>query len=223
MQPRGIRNNNPGNIRLGDPWQGLAKAQTDGAFCQFSAPTYGIRALCRVLITYQDKHGLRSIRGIISRWAPPNENNTGAYVEAVAKATRHSPDTNLDMHTYEDLKAVASAIIVHENGRGPEKSLNTWYSCEVMDKGLALAGVEKPAYLAGPVPRTKETLGATTTGALGIGQLAATAPQILSMLKDQQASLPENLVVQVIIGVVLVALAGVIVWGQVKSYQKGLV
>ena len=222
MQPRGIRNNNPGNIRLGDPWQGLAAQQTDGAFCQFTAPTYGIRALCRVLITYQDKHGLRSIREIISRWAPPNENNTGAYVDAVAKATRHSPTTQLDMHSYEDLKAVASAIIVHENGRGPAKSLNTWYDCETMDKGLILAGVEKPVYLTGHVPRTKETLGATTTGAVGAGQLALAAPQVLAMLKDQQASLPENLVVQIVIGVVLVALAGVIVLGQVKSYQKGL-
>lgn len=222
MQPRGIRNNNPGNIRLGDPWQGLVSHQTDSAFCQFTTPTYGIRALCRVLISYQDKYGLRSIKDIINRWAPPNENNTGAYVEAVAKATRHSPTTQLDMHAYEDLKAVASAIIVHENGKGPEKSQNTWYSCEVMDKGLTLAGVEKPAYLAGKVPKTKETIGATTTGALGLGQLAAAAPQLLTMLKDQQEKLPESLVIQLVVGAVLVVLAGVIVWGQIKSYQRGL-
>ena len=54
--PRGIRNNNPGNIRRnGDPWQGLAKEQNDREFFTFKSAVYGIRALARLLITYQDK------------------------------------------------------------------------------------------------------------------------------------------------------------------------
>ena len=70
-QPRGIRNNNPGNIRRnGDPWQGLAKDQTDREFFTFQSAVYGIRALARLLITYQDKYGLCTIEGIITRWAP---------------------------------------------------------------------------------------------------------------------------------------------------------
>jgi len=88
VKPRGIRNNNPGNIRRnGDPWQGLAETQGDKEFFTFATPVYGIRALARTLITYQDRHGLRTIRQIISRWAPPVENDTESYVKAVTAAT----------------------------------------------------------------------------------------------------------------------------------------
>jgi hypothetical protein len=78
---RGIRNHNPGNLRRSsDPWQGLAPEQTDREFFQFTSPKWGIRALARTLIVYQDRGGLKTIDQMISRWAPPNENNTGAYV-----------------------------------------------------------------------------------------------------------------------------------------------
>ena len=68
-KPRGIRNNNPGNIRKSkDPWQGLAERQTDAAFFTFKSGPYGIRALARILIAYQDKQKLRTIDGILHRW-----------------------------------------------------------------------------------------------------------------------------------------------------------
>jgi len=87
--PRGIRNHNPGNIRRSaDPWQGLAKDQNDDAFFQFAEPKWGIRALARVLISYQDRHGLRTVRGIVSRWAPPVENKTSSYIDHVARRSR---------------------------------------------------------------------------------------------------------------------------------------
>jgi hypothetical protein len=59
--------------------------------------------LARTLITYQDKHGLRSIRQIISRWAPPVENNTNAYVRAVAADTGLDADQPLDLHRFDHL------------------------------------------------------------------------------------------------------------------------
>ena len=82
--PRGIRNNNPGNLRrTDDPWQGLAETQTDTEFFVFQSPIYGIRALARTLIKYQDKHRLCTIRQLIGRWAPNTENDTVAYIKAV--------------------------------------------------------------------------------------------------------------------------------------------
>lgn len=86
---RGIRNNNPGNIRWGDDWQGLVpQAQrTDKSFCQFIKPEYGIRAMIIILRNYQRKHRLSTISGIINRWAPTNENDTQSYINSVAKAT----------------------------------------------------------------------------------------------------------------------------------------
>jgi hypothetical protein len=128
---RGIRNNNPGNIRKsGAKWQGMRDVQDDPDFVQFIAPEWGIRALARTLSTYYNTHGLRTVRAIISRWAPPNENNTDAYVRAVSSAVGKSADAPLALST--DLPALVKAIIRHENGINP-------YSDDTIAKGIALA------------------------------------------------------------------------------------
>ena len=115
--PRGIRNNNPGNIEKGAPWQGLAADQSaDSRFAVFDSPVYGIRALTVVLLTYRNRHKLRTPREIISRWAPAFENDTGSYVAAVARAAGIGPD---DPVTDQELPAVVAAIIKHENGINP--------------------------------------------------------------------------------------------------------
>lgn len=95
---RGIRNNNSGNIRWGDEWQGLVpKAQhTDKSFCQFTSPEHGIRAMIIILRNYQRKHGLNTVSGIIKRWASPNENNTQAYINSVAQAKGVIPEQRID-------------------------------------------------------------------------------------------------------------------------------
>ena len=65
---RGWRNNNPGNIRLtGTHWLGMSDKQTDGVFVQFQTATYGIRAMAVILKNYQDRHGIRTLGGVISR------------------------------------------------------------------------------------------------------------------------------------------------------------
>lgn len=129
--PRGIRNNNPGNIRLSaDNWQGLRTEQTDGAFFQFEQPEYGIRAMTRVLQNYQGKHGINTIRGIISRWAPGIENNTAAYIAAVSRAVGVHPDERINVN--EIMMPLVNAIIVHENGQNP-------YSLTTISAGIGLA------------------------------------------------------------------------------------
>ena len=97
MLPRGIRNNNPLNIRrTKDQWQGLKKEQTDSAFCQFENLAYGWRAAFKLLTrTYYHTYRLYTIRAIVGRWAPPNENNTKAYVENVSRLTGIDPDEPL--------------------------------------------------------------------------------------------------------------------------------
>ena len=96
MDPRGIRNNNPGNIRyvLGiTSTYARCTGQDEAGFCVFDTPEHGLEALARLLVRYQDKHGLKTIRGIINRWAPPVENETTAYVAAVAHSTGFAADT----------------------------------------------------------------------------------------------------------------------------------
>ena len=104
-------------------------------FLTFKSPVYGIRALARTLIAYQDKHDLRTIRQIISRWAPPKENNTNAYVRAVVADTGLDANQPLDMHRFEHLLPLTKAIIHHENGQQP-------YTDAQLTKALVLAGVE---------------------------------------------------------------------------------
>ena len=89
MDTRGIRNNNPLNIRKSkDKWQGLREKQTDAAFFQFQTMAYGWRAAFKLLCyTYYNKYKLRTIKSIISRWAPPNENNTSSYIKHVSETS----------------------------------------------------------------------------------------------------------------------------------------
>lgn len=134
--PRGIRNCNPGNIRWGSPWQGLVPPdkRTDKDFCQFTTAAWGIRAICRILITYQDNYALDTITKIIGRWAPAAENDTASYVAAVSLSMNKGADDMLDVHTYDDMLGIVTAIIQHENGQQP-------YDVVMLSKGLQLAGV----------------------------------------------------------------------------------
>lgn len=87
--PRGIRNNNPLNIRKGDNWQGLKEHQSDTQFAQFISTEYGLRAAFILLRNYISGFNGRTkpydtIEKIISRWAPSVENATEAYINHVS-------------------------------------------------------------------------------------------------------------------------------------------
>ena len=90
--PRGLRNNNPLNIRhSASRWQGARVEQTDKAFVQFTSMTMGYRAAWRILETYfkhfEAQHKPFTPRNIIYRWAPPNENDSEAYLRRVCQLT----------------------------------------------------------------------------------------------------------------------------------------
>lgn len=90
MSTRGIRNNNPANIRRGCNWKGLIRQQKDREFCEFVTMAWGVRALLVTLRTYVVKHHLHTVREIITRWAPPSDgNNTEKYIEFVEKAVKN--------------------------------------------------------------------------------------------------------------------------------------
>jgi hypothetical protein len=133
--PRGIRNNNPGNVDYhpsSDPWNGLDDPPSDGRFCRFVDPEHGIRVIAKLLRAYQDYHRLNTVRGIINRWAPPNENDTGAYVAGVAKMIGVGPDEEISVRGPHIMAGLIKAIIQHENGQQP-------YSDAVISRGIAMA------------------------------------------------------------------------------------
>ena len=116
--PRGIRNRNPGNIRATSVmWRG--QIGSDGEFCIFQTVHDGLRALAKLLTTYNDKYGLCTPRAIIGRWAPPNENDTNAYVAAVCVAVNTGPDDWLRLSDEQTLCDLMKGIIRHENGQQP--------------------------------------------------------------------------------------------------------
>lgn len=116
VTPRGIRNNNPLNIRKGCKWIGLRPTQTDKEFCQFTWMVYGIRAGFITLRTYIRKHKCNTIEKIISRWAPRKENDTAAYIRAVAKRTRLATDLPIRIEDKKELCSLVSAMIEVECG-----------------------------------------------------------------------------------------------------------
>ncbi|EHP6080517.1 hypothetical protein ABVS80_001133 [Escherichia coli] len=116
---RGIRNNNPGNLEFSNsnPWQG--QAGSDGRFAKFETPEHGIRALGRNLLSYQ-RQGIDTVSDIINRWAPPEDNNdTGAYIQAVCAQLGVGPDQQINASDPQTLNALCAAIIKHENGNQP--------------------------------------------------------------------------------------------------------
>ena len=132
MEPRGIRNNNPLNIRKSaDKWQGQINANVndndnnsspkgDAEFVQFYTMEYGWRAAFVILCkTYYGKYKLRTIRDIVSRWAPPKENNTPAYIRHVSDYTGIGPDRDLgDPQTHPtNWLLIGYAMAVMENGK----------------------------------------------------------------------------------------------------------
>lgn len=134
--PRGIRNNNPGNIRWGENWKGLAPdgKSKDKSFCVFEEPKWGIRALCKVLITYNRRYGLDTVQEIISRFAPTSENDTKAYMNHVAKLLGVRPDERIAVCNERVMYTLITSIIQHENGVQP-------YSEEVIKGAMLMAGI----------------------------------------------------------------------------------
>ena len=116
---RGLRNNNPGNIRISkDNWKGKVpqSLNTDGQFEQFISYPYGVRALIKLIQTYYYKYNCTSIKSIISRFAPINENNTKGYINNVAKSLGVGISDNITLNN-RTIKILVIAIDKVENGK----------------------------------------------------------------------------------------------------------
>lgn len=128
--PLGLRNNNPGNIRPGDAWQGMVGEA--GGFIVFQDISWGIRALATD-IANKITHGYNTITKLITRYAPPSENNTSAYIFAVSSDTGIPADQvlNQDAGT---LHSLVRAIINHENG----DAASALISDQDIDQGISM-------------------------------------------------------------------------------------
>ncbi len=124
MESRGIRNNNPLNIRrdLRNRWRGEkpnpspSLGRVDREFCQFTAMKWGLRAAVRLMENYVKK-GAQTPRQIISRWAPPSENDTASYVRKACKRAGLDPD--FPVLFWADLRKLIKAMAWIESRYNP--------------------------------------------------------------------------------------------------------
>jgi hypothetical protein len=138
---RSVRNNNPGNLNKGQPWQGLMPAgylnpeqAHEDRFAVFKSSEWGFRAMCVILRNYQTMHGISTVNDVIRRWAPPFENNTAAYTQAVAREMGVGASDKLNLLDRETVRKLAKAIARHETGGWD----GLWKDTD-LDRGLTLA------------------------------------------------------------------------------------
>ncbi len=158
----GLRNNNPGNIRPGEPWQG--KIGEDGGFIVFLDITYGTRALAKDLNTKITK-GLDTIRSIITQYAPASDNNdVAAYITSVSNDTGIGPDEQLG-NDPDTLHSLVRAIMNHENGNAQSALVTD----QDIDTGISMMG----ANLSNIVDVAKAAIEDDPGQAIGIGSIIA--------------------------------------------------
>lgn len=114
--PRGIRNNNPLNIRIGNAWVGEVVNPTDTEFEQFTSMVYGLRAGFVLIHRYMERYHLRTIREIVSRWAPHSENSTEKYIHFVSNLTGIQADTLLSFGDKSTMCRLVNAMVHVECG-----------------------------------------------------------------------------------------------------------
>lgn len=142
MFPRGIFLNNPGNlIHTKDHWHGTARLQNDKKFVRFLTPHDGVRAMMKTLLTYEDLYHTTTIRLIIARYAPPEENNTEAYISDVSNRMGVQSNLFINLDNIDTLIDLSKAIVIHENGIPPDNMPEYWYE-EVIYHDAAVSALD---------------------------------------------------------------------------------
>lgn len=106
---RNWRNNNPGNIEFGDFSRRFGAIGTDGRFAIF--PSYEAGKAAKEALIFEGRNYRNlTIEQAITRYAPPSENNTAAYINSVVQATGAAPNTPLQSLTPAQRTSMLSAM-----------------------------------------------------------------------------------------------------------------
>ena len=121
---RGIRNNNPSNIKRGAAWVGLDTMHTDSTYCQFVSMEYGVRALIKVLLNY-DAKGINTPKAIIERFASGRK----SYISYISIQTDTGVAERFEFANTEKFYLLCKAICQFESGYYLErKTFNSAYN-----------------------------------------------------------------------------------------------
>ena len=133
--PLGLRQSNPGNIRPGAGF--IGESGDDGGYATFESDDEGLRAIQRLLMTYGDKYGVNTLRGLANKYAPPSDNNpTGNYIDFLADKTGIDPDAEINLA--DRGSDIIPAIVGFEQGQQP-------YSQAQINRAVRAAGTDDPA------------------------------------------------------------------------------
>ena len=122
MLPRGLRNNNPLNIRIGNTWLGEREHPKDDEFEEFVSLAYGVRAAFVILRRYIRRYHLNTVQLIVERWAPRTENETEKYIQFVCQDTGLLPNTKIQYKDEETMCKLVGAMAFVECGQRIEVS-----------------------------------------------------------------------------------------------------
>lgn len=128
MKPRGIRNNNPLNIRKGSSWRGERPNQNDPVFEEFVSMEWGIRAAFKLMRNHISgfkgtRPKMNTLRKLIAVWAPPTENATERYVNFVSAHVGRLPSEIIDPDDRDLMCRIARAMAFVECGEWLDDSL----------------------------------------------------------------------------------------------------
>lgn len=119
--PRGIRNCNPLNIRIGNSWLGERDYPDETEYEQFVNTVYGIRAAFLILRRYIRRYHLDTIRLIVSRWSQSNGNQNESYISQVSSTMNLDPDTPIAYEDENTMCKLIDAMIIVECGQPVDK------------------------------------------------------------------------------------------------------
>lgn len=111
---RGVRNNNPGNLKWGLNWPGLVGIDDKG-FCRFRTMYDGLAAMALNLVTYPRRFGIHTLRDMGDVWAPPNDNKGASYGEQIGRILGVSPDLPYPFTNREAVIVLVRAMARQEN------------------------------------------------------------------------------------------------------------
>ncbi len=167
--PRGERNNNIGNIDWRADRNRPGQLGSDGRFIRFATPEQGVQAAVEVLHRYESAYGINTLQGMIHRWAPPSENNTGNYIAHMERHVGVSATSRLDLNDPVLMAKIIQAKGLMENGAGP---MQRTFTPQVIARGVQMA-FENPSSIDG----TRRT---PTGGTAALTQVAGATPSTTS-------------------------------------------